>query len=256
MSVHLARAGLMAKQTVGGGGGGVDSPDDVAGLWGWWKGADLTGADGAAVSQWSDVSGNSRHFVQATGANQPVKKTAIVNGHDVLRFDGSNDFMLYTGTVAGEANPSDLTIFVVGKTTDQASSHTPLASRDGGANGWLMRYSTSGGLFGHLGATPNVTNTFTSTNWNIFQVVRTALSCRVGVNGTMGSATAISAYPGASTALALGGEDSSGPNTVAPNSNFMFGDIAEVIIYSTAVSDSDRDALETYLGNKYSISVA
>lgn len=256
MSVLLHRRGIMAKQTVGGGGGGVDSPDDVTGLWGWWKGADLVGADGAAVAQWNDVSGNSRHFVQATGANQPLKKTAIVNGHDVLRLDGSNDFMSWTGTVPGEANPSDLTMFVVAKATDQGSNHTPLASRAGGAKGWLLRYSTTGGLFGHLGATPNLTNTFTSTNWNILEVVRSALSGRIGVNGTMGSATAISAYPGASGALILGGEDLTDDATANPGSAFFIGDIAEVIIYSTAISDSDRDALETYLGTKYGITVA
>lgn len=54
----------------------------------------VAGANGAAVSTWPDISGNSRDAGQATGANQPtVLDPGSANGTKLVRFDGSNDFM-------------------------------------------------------------------------------------------------------------------------------------------------------------------
>lgn len=50
-----------------------------------------TTTDGAGISQWSDRSGSGAHLVQATGANQPLRKNNILNGLPVARFDGVND---------------------------------------------------------------------------------------------------------------------------------------------------------------------
>ena len=47
-------------------------PTDIPGLVGWWKQGDWTSAS-ARVSQWNDSSGNARHLLQATGANQPIE---------------------------------------------------------------------------------------------------------------------------------------------------------------------------------------
>lgn len=43
-------------------------------------------ADLAAVSSWTDTTGNGRHAVQATGANQPIYRTGIVNSLPAIRF--------------------------------------------------------------------------------------------------------------------------------------------------------------------------
>jgi len=50
-------------------------------------------ADGAAVAQWNDLSGNGRHLAQATGGSQPLYKAKGLNGLPCVRFDGSNDYM-------------------------------------------------------------------------------------------------------------------------------------------------------------------
>jgi len=39
------------------------------------------------------------------------------------------------------------------------------------------------------------------------------------------------------------------------NSDGMQGDIAEVLIYSSALSNTDREAVEDYLGAKYGITI-
>ena len=53
-------------------------------------------ADSAPVGCWDDASGVGNHFTQATAGNRPLLRTAIVNGHPVIRFDGSNDTLLTT----------------------------------------------------------------------------------------------------------------------------------------------------------------
>lgn len=45
----------------------------------------------ANVSQWNDLTGNNRHFTQATASKQPAYGTS--NGVPALIFDGSNDIM-------------------------------------------------------------------------------------------------------------------------------------------------------------------
>lgn len=48
-------------------------------------------SDSTAVSTWSDRSGNAYDFSQATGANQPLFRTAGNGGSPAVQFDGTND---------------------------------------------------------------------------------------------------------------------------------------------------------------------
>lgn len=53
-------------------------------------------------SQWSDLSGNDRHYAQATSAKQPAAGTlAGTSGVAALRFDGSDDILLSAYTPTG-----------------------------------------------------------------------------------------------------------------------------------------------------------
>lgn len=70
------------------------SPSNLT-LYGWWDASDtgsITQSLGAA-SQINDLSGNSEHITQGTGANQPATGSRTQNGLNVLDFDGSNDYM-------------------------------------------------------------------------------------------------------------------------------------------------------------------
>lgn len=49
------------------------------------------------VSQWSDKSGNNRHFTQATAAEQPIYSPSAFFGRAGIIFDGTNDTLLRTG---------------------------------------------------------------------------------------------------------------------------------------------------------------
>ena len=55
----------------------------------------VTGNDGDAIGTWSDESGAGRNFSIATAALKPLLKKAAngINGCNVLRFDGANDYL-------------------------------------------------------------------------------------------------------------------------------------------------------------------
>jgi hypothetical protein len=59
---------------------------------GWYDASDLATITSVAtaVSQWNDKSGNLRHLTQGAGANQPKTGTRILNGLNVLDFDGGD----------------------------------------------------------------------------------------------------------------------------------------------------------------------
>jgi hypothetical protein len=82
----------------------------------------LTGfSDGNAVGTWTDLSVNARNATQATGANQPIYKTAIQGGNPVLRFDGSNDVM----STAAFASPTEVSATMVAKANAWQLATTP-----------------------------------------------------------------------------------------------------------------------------------
>ena len=61
-------------------------------------------AAGQSVGMWKVAPANATNFVQATATNQPTYQTNVLNGKPVVRFDGSNDQLLFSAT----ANPQNL----------------------------------------------------------------------------------------------------------------------------------------------------
>ena len=66
------------------------TPASLSNLAGWWDPSDASSVTVASnlVSQVNDKSGNGRHFVQATSAQQPTYSLANKNGLNVLTFNG------------------------------------------------------------------------------------------------------------------------------------------------------------------------
>lgn len=73
--------------------------------------------DGNAVARWGDKTGNGRHFIQGTGANQPTRETAVQNGLDIVKFYGGDYLVNNTYTVNG----SEVTIIAVANRTAQSN---------------------------------------------------------------------------------------------------------------------------------------
>ena len=67
---------------------------------------------GGAVSQWDDKSGNDLHVTQGGSTAQPGYISGALNGLNVVRFDGSNDF-LWRGASGAFRNRSSMLIYSV-----------------------------------------------------------------------------------------------------------------------------------------------
>lgn len=80
-----------------------------------WRGDDLAGANGSAVSSWPESSGQGLPAaVQATSGNQPTIATnSGGTGHKGVIFDGASKFLTLSGTALDLAkNKGALTIFI------------------------------------------------------------------------------------------------------------------------------------------------
>lgn len=69
------------------------TPLTILGSLAWWVRSDLGITIATGVSAWADQSGNGINFAQGTGASQPALVSAVLNGKDAVRFDGSNDYL-------------------------------------------------------------------------------------------------------------------------------------------------------------------
>ena len=133
------------------------------------SGGSLVAADGG-IARANDVSGGSGHMTQGTSTFRPLRKVAAVNGLDIARFDGSNDY-LTAGDVADlGANP--VTMMAIASVTANAGLFVK------------SRYDDSQGRFGFFrDGTTTVffiqTNTLPSF---VTAANSTAVRCHVGTS--------------------------------------------------------------------------
>ncbi|KRF44162.1 discoidin domain-containing protein [Paenibacillus sp. Soil787] len=195
------------------------------------------------VSSWSDQSGVANHSVQATSGYQPTLVSNVVNGNPVIRFDGVNDNLLSSG-VTGSMNTSTV-IFVL-----KPQAVTNYNQSIGAAGGWgqfQFHTTSTGQVYVGTSASSRITptdgpgaNTLVANTWSKFAYVLNNGSAKLFKNGVQLASKTIS-NPASWTGFTLG---NNGSNTIN-------GDIAEVIVYNSALSDTDRQSIETYLQTKY-----
>lgn len=217
--------------------GGSFVPTDIAGCEVWLdasdadtlydstSGGNLVAPDGS-VARWEDKSGNSYNLTQS-GA-KPIRKTAVQNSLDVLRFDGSSQYMF--GTCVS------LKHFIAVIKYDLAT----FASYSGGVTG--ANDATDTFIFvGSSGSTSMI-----------------AGSTIKHFNGVSSSAGPMQAFAVMSCSLSAGFCTTSLRVGKYPDSfanQFWDGDIAEVIGYDTVLSSTDRGTVEQYLADKWGISI-
>lgn len=212
-------------------------------------------ADGTAVSAWADQSVNGRNAAQATGANQPTYKTAILNGQDVVRFDGSNDHM--TGS-AWSFN--DEMVFIVMNVRSAPTGG--FFSRGTTGNDWDTRNglafeSDTGtkfrGTYGHTALADSGLASLTRPadgTWAIYEHTLNAGTQRVAYNRSQGAATdTYTTGVSSPTSYTIASRWLSG----APG-NFVPIDVAEIVAYSTYDATRRTDALDV-LAARYGITL-
>jgi hypothetical protein len=247
------------------------TPASVTGLQAWYDASDastlfdatsggsLVAADGA-VARWQDKSGNGRHFTQSSSGSRPLRKTSQQNGLATLLFDGAND--LLTGPDIADYLQSGQaeTVFVVMKTLSTGERHEILSKQDQ-AGGWrfLIESDNKATLFFDSNASNRTTvatssvvstSAYTLLAWKASGGSLTT-SAAIYRNGTtLGTSVSgsVASVPDNSDALVCGASYYQGAAYDTIN-----GNIAEIIIYDAALSDTDRAAVESYLMTKWAI---
>lgn len=239
---------------------GVPIPLTVDGLLLWLKGdADTfqdsaktipAASDGDVLGAWADLSGFGNDALQSTTANKPLLKLAIVNNKPIIRFDGNNDTLSVALDLALSAS-DNLTIFFVSKPVSAANSKMVLGNQIDAGNRQGLRilydnleriefFTVSG-----AGASTSV-RTGVDANFAIVVAVLDAGVQEIYKNGSLIDSDTQEDMTGHSATLLLGINRSAGPS-------FFDGDIAEILIYNSALSTDDRQSIENYLNGRYAI---
>jgi hypothetical protein len=196
--------------------------------------------DGTALSAWKDKSGNGFNITQSTGANQPVfVKSPTVGGEPfnrpIIRFDGINDVMV-TSTTFMPLFTNAITVFIVSNvTTVQANSilsannFTISLPNISNQIAWTMGAASVSPAW-NAGANAYYVWTFKASPAEM-AIYRNHGDIRISDPQTPLIAS--------STALSIGGS--------------YKGDIAEILIYNTTLSDDEREFVEKYLNRKYGL---
>ncbi len=247
----------------------------AAGLQLWLKADEGVILNGSTVSQWVDQSGNGNNALQSTTNRQPLFVNNALNDKPVLHFDGINDRLGLTGSTT----MSQISIFLVFKID------SGLVGNEG--TDPLPYYPIVLGNFDHIGKgyglsmrnfftanSPNLIGPFVGEEsyvnaqapniaaydqWKVLSVEtnQTMWNTTVRSNGVDAVIT-----PGGTTntplSVPLGTPEVSGLGEAdnVPAGHLIFkGDISEVIVYDTVLSESERLAVEQYLHNKYNITI-
>lgn len=196
------------------------------------------------VSAWCDQSGSGNNAVQAVQENKPRFAENVINGYPVVRFDGTKDFVEASG-VSGSM--SNFTIIYVIKPGVLTSNQVIAA--DGGWGQFEMHSAdATGGAYAGTDLATRMTPTNTGTGIftvNAVQMLEFTFGDGTGKlykNGVLEASQAMTT-PGNWAGFKLGENSISTIN----------GDIAEVFVYNSVLSDSDRQTIESYLNGKYNI---
>jgi len=202
----------------------------------WLDAADLDGdgyatglyeyaLSGNVISTWVDKSGGNTAY-QTNSIKKPVYIPSALNGNAIVRFDGSDDFLNFPRV------SSIRTAFLVVKERTASGRHFML----GDDTQYHFHRGDSNFIWHSTYTHDNIKNGNTY------------------VDGTLVDGT-ITALPTTTTLISIVTTGNVQANTLINDRNIAGrvwdGDIAEVILYSEALSDLDRQTIEAYLQNKW-----
>jgi hypothetical protein len=223
---------------------------------------------GSSAGTWPDISGNGRDATQATPANQPAIITNALNGRQARRFDGTDDFL----TIAYRSifrDVSGATIIAVCKPTSLGSSERAIFTNTVGTSlgaranlavdnpaqpgGWQYggrRLDADSGDFNQSASDYNGSSFYVATA----QYRYADAEKQLWING--GSEHIDTSFQTAGNASNTDSSADTHIGSTATPAGFFQGDIAEILIFPTALSTADRQRVESYLSQKYNIALA
>lgn len=242
----------------------------------WLDAADstvFTYSSGTVVSQWTDKSTNAYQFTNSSTSAQP-SRSGTQNSKSTVVFDGSND-TLYESNKSKSLfnylhNGDKATVFITKKLTSTAAVELYVmgtcTEAGGTQRGFFAggHYPPTANIYAGIGTGTSGSYAFndTSTTNNTWEIrtyksdpnnatsgdkLPSFLDLGSKISGTSANLTT------ASTANASGWLGIGAVNDGTNIRYYFNGEIAEIIIYPSLLSDSDKDLVINYLKTKWSI---
>jgi hypothetical protein len=221
-----------------------------------WLKADagVTLNSSGGVAQWDDQSGNANHAVQATETLAPANVPNAQNGRPVLRFDGVDDYL----SVASSASLSfagDLTTFFVVRFSDFATYRAVWAKTAGNLPAPTDFYTLPGSGRPQVYRGNGTTASLGAYASPVALTAGSYLTVGFSMEGTTCTHYLASQPTGSGTIAAMTA-DTGAPVLIGTRGDLftkMKGEIAEILIYSRALTALERAAVADYLAQKYGI---
>jgi hypothetical protein len=207
-----------------------------------WLRADAGVTSSASlVSSWGDQSGNGLNAGMAAAGRQPSLINNAINGKPVIRFSGAQSLAL-----SRLLSPSRFTFFVAGKNTNTSSSFSMIFGPGSSSANNQLRWEngTQALLVGTGNGMPTITATVGNTRvYHVLSASYDGSTLNVYRDGKFVAARAFTlTQPWDLYQIGAWYSD-----------HFMKGDVAEILFYSSALSESDRGRVDTYLRTKYAL---
>jgi hypothetical protein len=246
--------GALQQALLGAGGG----PPVTAGLFLWHEGRLQSGlSDGDLVASLTDLTGNGRHATQA-GADslKPTFQTNECNGWPVIRSDGIDDYLEWTGGALSAANnQSGMTVYAVVRSASVAAGAKRFVYFSNGLSAGSIRFAVSltGDKFEVSGRrqdadslqTVTGTTAYSTGTWYLVSAVFDYANSdvRLYVNGALEiNSTSFQTDGNTSATDSIRARFESSSNV-----NLWNGDVAALLLYRGAHGTGDRHLVEDWL---------
>jgi len=196
------------------------------------------------VVEWKSLTANGAVAFQNNPTARPSQIVNSLNGHDVVRFDGSSD-VLWTSPVSSD---SGLTVIAVTKLSTNTGNWQRIVGND---RHYLVGYY--GGNFRNYygnGISWAAAGDYSSTTVGAFVIRSTTHDGSTDKSWQNGipASPATSSRTGNTVPLTIGAGFEDGYFH-----QFLNGDIAELLVFNRTLSDAERVAIESRLALKYQV---
>lgn len=213
-------------------------------------------SSGGTVSSWVDQSTNAFSFTQATTASQPLFTANSINYNPSLNFNGRS--IAYAAGILGTATYTDINIFAVAsiKSTSGGSNYLFTTATTGSELSTYVPYGPNSNVYWRPGRS---SSDLVSGYGNFPNPIRPS------VWSFTASTTAGQTIPSKTSGISYNGSlitsNSSMASFTGNNSATLIGsqlgntDMAEMIVYTGAITAAQQNQIQSYLAIKYGITL-
>ena len=215
-------------------------------------------SSGSTVTTWRDKSGLGNNAIQLGSTTLPTTGINTANGRNVVTFGGAATMQIGASGTPGlgvTGIPSaDNTSFIVVRSNQDLATQTILWMGIAGVPGtirYFHKFSSNSGLVTFNNATTNVAVTasgVTKSNLNILTSSLSLPTQSISLNNGAAVTNASGVYSADSNLASLG--------ALNGTTQFLNGDIAEIIMYNRALSSTEISNINKFLSAKWGIAVS